>query len=285
MNGRNGVPEFAFIGVHSRFESLKKSTMVETKTTQSAPTRSISLFGTFVVGFALVGFLLGIMERDAPATTPSSHAADHQAAASHKVPSAVSYSNMHASTFSPNTDWSSKLQSLKIDRPSVFEPVVRTQEMKLAAIADRAINRAFDGAPPVIPHKVEQQSAASCLACHGEGMKLGDRVATRLSHEHFSSCTQCHVEASSSGPFETRADAPNDFAGLYRSGPGNRAYPSAPPTIPHATFLREDCMSCHGTLTRAGLRTTHPWLSNCTQCHAPSAELNQADLWPQEMTR
>ena len=195
------------------------------------------------------------------------------------VQPAASYAAMHAATLSPNSDWSSDLTKLKYSRPSRLSPVVRTQAMKLAAIADRATSRAFDGAPPVIPHKVEQQSAASCLVCHGQGMKLGDRIATKISHAHFSSCTQCHVESTSSGPFDTGAEIPNSFSGLSRSGPGIRAFEGSPPTIPHSTWLRDDCMSCHGTIARQGLRTTHPWFTNCTQCHAPSAALDQ--LGPQ----
>jgi cytochrome c-type protein NapB len=34
----------------------------------------------------------------------------------------------------------------------------------------RASRRAFNGAPPVIPHAVENTSDAACYACHGQGM-------------------------------------------------------------------------------------------------------------------
>ena len=141
-------------------------------------------------------------------------------------------------------------------------------EMKLGTLADRAKNRAFDGAPPTIPHPVETQSVASCLACHGEGLKVGDRVASKISHAHLTNCTQCHVE-------QSRVPVENTFVGVYRAGPGTRASPGAPPTIPHHTWMRENCASCHGLLTRPGTRTTHPWLTNCVQCHAPSAARDQ----------
>jgi cytochrome c-type protein NapB len=167
---------------------------------------------------------------------------------------------------------------LRSDRPGPFDPVTRTEEMKLAALADRARNRAYDGAPPTIPHPVEAQSAASCLACHGEGLKVGDRVASKVSHAHLSNCTQCHVEQSPGGlPFRAEGTE-NGFVGVYRAGPGERASPGAPPTIPHHTWMRENCSSCHGPVTRPGTRTTHPWLTSCTQCHAPSAALDQRDF-------
>jgi cytochrome c-type protein NapB len=68
------------------------------------------------------------------------------------------------------------------------------------------------------------------------------------------------------------------FVGVYRAGPGERANPGAPPTIPHHTWMRENCNSCHGLVTRPGTRTTHPWLTNCTQCHAPSAAHDQVEF-------
>ena len=144
--------------------------------------------------------------------------------------------------------------------------------MKLAALADRARNRAYDGAPPTIPHPVEAQSAASCLACHGEGLKVGDRVASKISHAHLTNCTQCHVEQAPVAGRRTRSSACT--APGLASGPS----PGAPPTIPHHTWMRENCTSCHGLVTRPGTRTTHPWLTNCTQCHAPSAALDQVNF-------
>jgi cytochrome c-type protein NapB len=191
----------------------------------------------------------------------------------------VRYGELPGAGLKPNASWESALSSLKFDRPGVFDPVPRTEAMKESALADRARHRAFDMAPPTIPHPIEQTSAASCLACHGSGMKVGDRVATKVSHPHYTNCTQCHVE--SSRPELDRFATPvaeNTFQGAYRAGPGGRANPGAPPTIPHTTWMRQDCTSCHGQVARAGIRTTHPWLTSCTQCHAPSAALDQVDF-------
>lgn len=226
-----------------------------------------------LAGIVLVGFLKGITE-----STPTIRAAPstHHTRIESAVPAARSYNQLASATLSPNANWTSDLAQLKFPRPGLFDPVVRTDAMKLATLTDRAKTRAFDGAPPVIPHPVEQQSAASCLACHGEGLKLGDRIATRMSHARFENCTQCHVELQSSGPWLAEAGVANEFRGRGRAGPGQRALAGSPPTIPHTTWLRESCLSCHGLVARPGLRTTHPWLSNCLQCHAPSAELDQA---------
>lgn len=230
--------------------------------------RRLQRFATLVaaaaVGVALFGFLVGIREPARPGRPAPPPAENHPA------PPAVSYAELPAAALRPAAGRGG-LALLLYDRPDVFAPVVRTEEMKQAALADRARNRAYDGAPPTVPHPVESQSVASCLACHGEGLKVGDRVASKMSHALMTNCTQCHVE-------QSPVPAETGFVGVYRAGPGGRANPGAPPTIPHHTWLRENCNSCHGPVTRPGTRTTHPWLTNCTQCHAPSAALDQVEF-------
>lgn len=229
--------------------------------------RMLPLAGVIVLALTLVGFLEGIAEPQA-ATTESTSPSPR--AVTGDVPNAVAYRSMATARLSPNADFRSSLKELRFEKPSMFDPVERTPEMKMTALIDRTRTRAFDGAPPVIPHTIEQQSAASCLACHGQGIRMGDKIATKVSHPHFTSCTQCHVESHNGGPFEPGTSVENEFAGIQRSGPGDRAYAGAPPTIPHSLWLRNDCTSCHGLVARQGLRTTHPWLSNCVQCHVES---------------
>jgi cytochrome c-type protein NapB len=230
------------------------------------------------VGLGLVGFLIGIAEpvsitRATPTPKPIAETGDD-------ITSVPSYREIHSGTVGPNADWSSKFATLKQDRPDLFATVIRTPELKQAALEDRLRTRAFDGAPPVIPHQIEHQSAVSCLVCHGEGLKLGDRIATKVSHPHFANCLQCHVEQAGSIPVTDGADRQNEpvneFVGVLRSGPGSRAMLGAPPTIPHTLQLRGDCLSCHGLVARQGLRTTHPWLQNCLQCHAADAAAERA---------
>jgi cytochrome c-type protein NapB len=225
----------------------------------------MTMAGAIAAGIGLAGFLIGLAE---PVTVTR---ADRSVPARSfpAVFAVPSYREISSTLNGPNHGWSSQLSKLKQDRPGMFDPVVRTPEMKDAALRDRLRTRAFDGAPPVIPHAVEQQSAASCPVCHGEGLKLGDRVATRVSHPHFANCQQCHVEPQRAEiPAAIDSQWPDSmFDGLLRSGPGTRAMPGVPPTIPHTLHLRSDCLSCHGLVTRPGLRTTHPWRQNCVQCH------------------
>lgn len=228
--------------------------------------RFIPLLAVIAMSLAIVGYISASREHGPrPVIVPKFTGT---ASPVHVAP-AVTYSELPSAELRPQSAARQTLAELKFEMPGLFDTVVRTEEMKLAALADRARNRAYDGAPPTMPHPAAEMTDTACLACHGQGLKVGDRVATRMSHAHFSNCTQCHVE-------QLELPAESAFVGAFRSGPGERASPGAPPTIPHHTWMREDCMSCHGLVARPGLRTTHPWLSNCTQCHAPSAQLDQA---------
>ncbi len=57
----------------------------------------------------------------------------------------------------------------------------------------------------------------------------------------------------------------------------NRAYDGAPPVMPHSrNFVRtRTCLSCHAPAGRPGLRTDHAQRTNCVQCHAVAASLDQ----------
>jgi cytochrome c-type protein NapB len=224
-----------------------------------ARARGASLLAMFVLGGALVGYLLGI--KSPPPLARTAHAARVEGAA-RPAPSYAQLLTVRTNSPAPG---------------GTSDPPARTEEATLSALADRAKNRAYDGAPPTIPHPIDgMRNAASCLACHGSGLKIGETVATKVSHPHFTNCVQCHTPGAPPELAKFAAvDQDNRFTGAQRSGPGSRAWPGAPPTIPHTTWMRQDCMSCHGPVSRPGLRTPHPWLANCTQCHATSAALDQ----------
>ncbi|MBT9556289.1 MAG: hypothetical protein IV100_09685 [Myxococcales bacterium] len=165
--------------------------------------------------------------------------------------------------------------------PSGQEPVEVTPDVLDAAaianvVAERVSRRAYDGAPPTIPHAVHQQDASACLACHGRALEIGNLRANFPSHHPMSSCNQCHVpnESPVPGGLLPNALPVAQFEGLPPKR-GERAWGGAPPVIPHPTFLRERCMSCHGPTGNDPIRTSHPWRQSCTQCHAPDAERDQ----------
>ncbi len=146
----------------------------------------------------------------------------------------------------------------------------------LSAFEVRAQRRAYDGAPPVIPHP---PLGGACTTCHTSQAREvpGVGVAPPNPHLHTeglseaSRCRQCHVFAMRKDEFVS-----NEFAGLaQRPRHGERLFAQAPPIIPHHLFMREDCTSCHaGPTAREEIRCSHAERARCLQCHARRAELH-----------
>ena len=148
--------------------------------------------------------------------------------------------------------------------------------MKSAATV-RAERRLYDGAPPVVPH---ENFGMTCTECHnidgvevpGVGFAPPQPHADTAGMSSVSRCVQCHVFKQSDAVF-----AASDFVGLRQDlRHGARLYPIAPPTIPHKTFMRENCLACHsGSAAREEIRTTHPERTRCRQCHVPAGSRAQ----------
>lgn len=156
-------------------------------------------------------------------------------------------------------------------------PVAVTDKLsaRVRSMESRATLRAYEGAPPVIPHAIADLNIQTCRACHAEGLKTGDKVAKMVSHTYLTNCTQCHVETS--GKMLGSDGVPlNSFVGFRSSGyGGTRAWAGAPPVMPHTTFMRTNCVSCHGEHGYDGWRPDHLSRTNCVQCHVPAAEFDQ----------
>lgn len=236
-----------------------------------------------VLTTAVSGYFMGLRQtrsqvsltRPTELSTPAPASGSPAAA----VPVMASYADTNRRRSGPNAGWQSDLRLL-IGPPRLVLTTNPPPEFRAAALAQRQARRAFDGAPPTVPHPIPQDSTAACLACHGPALAVKDRVASRIPHAHHTSCTQCHV-STALGPVpaaDTAFREPltgNDFLGLAGYGPGTRAWPGAPPTIPHPTAMRTDCLSCHGPAGLYGLRTPHVERAACTQCHAPDARREQ----------
>lgn len=144
----------------------------------------------------------------------------------------------------------------------------RDGALKTTAV-ERAARRAFDGAPPVIPH---ESFSVVCTQCHNrEGLDVaGVGFAPPSPHEAtaglslISRCRQCHVFSVTDDEFRT-----NSFASLRQDlRRGGRASAGAPPVMPHSAFMRENCVACHtGPAAREEIRTSHPERIRCRQCH------------------
>ena len=139
------------------------------------------------------------------------------------------------------------------------------------AAAVRADRRAYDGAPPVIPHP---DFNANCTSCHTKvGLAIPDvGFAPPMPHgstsglSAFANCRQCHVFRKSGDAFRE-----SGFAGLRQDlRRGRRLHGMAPPVMPHPVFMRENCTACHaGPAAREEIRCDHPERANCGQCHVP----------------
>ena len=147
-----------------------------------------------------------------------------------------------------------------------FTPSIPAVE-KLAKGFESLTDRAFWGAPPPMPHSFTKEwDAERCLQCHARETNIAKRqqAISPVPHTHLSQCQQCHVRAAN-------PDAPlfvfSNFIGVGLPGKGSRATPVSPPTIPHQTFMREHCVSCHGPSGEQRIETPHAYRSQCRQCH------------------
>lgn len=251
--------------------------------TQSS--RKLTILICFVVvSCAVTGYFVGLQspmnpaQRAAAANQPE-HAAHSSSETQNGVLLATSYADMSTATSARAEAGRTRISDLKstIDPLAEFEI---TPQQKTMALELRASNRSFNGAPPTVPHPVDQMSSFACAACHTNGFQSASLNIPKMSHQFLANCTQCHVE--SQPEHMTAADyGETTFVGLPAPTAGARAFEGAPPTIPHSTWMRMDCMSCHGPTGKHGIRSTHPWRQNCQQCHAPSSTLDQTLLDPQ----
>lgn len=135
-------------------------------------------------------------------------------------------------------------------------------------------DRAFWGAPPPMPHGfMGERDGKLCLSCHARETRIEKRqqAIVPVPHAEFSQCQQCHVNGTDKSLAAFRASL---FIGLDFPGKGTRAHPFAPPTIPHKTFMRDNCLSCHGPSGKQKIASPHPFRSQCQQCHLPDASKN-----------
>ena len=248
---------------------------------QSVASRTSVLFLCGVMAVAAIGYVVGINDgvpREDGVPVAKSLLADHTSVSSDPMAAiaAIAYADMRRTENGPTSHWKPTLDQIPQPEFDLFAETRPSEDDKLQSTRTRASRRAFNGAPPVIPHVVENTADAACYACHGKGMRIDGRVANRMSHQFLANCTQCHAPPPPK-PFATESlEVASHFVGLSAPLKGDRAFPGAPPTIPHSTWMRSECLACHGTEAGwAGLQSTHPWRVNCEQCHAPSATLEQ----------
>ncbi len=232
--------------------------------------RLLQLLASGAVALASVGLVLGTQSPKVPPVL--------QTARDGVGENALNYAQLRKGRRGPNREmYRGAFARLGAAGPSIHDPVVQTSAQKQEALVARSKRRAFAGAPPTIPHSVQEKDPAACMACHSGGAKIAQLRAPAMSHREFAMCTQCHaMEKSENAEVGALGALPeNSFVGLGEYPSGQRAYEGAPPTIPHGVFMRENCASCHGVHGEKGVRSTHPGRQSCQQCHAASAEFDQ----------
>ncbi|MGB0431758.1 MAG: nitrate reductase cytochrome c-type subunit [Bacteroidia bacterium] len=141
-------------------------------------------------------------------------------------------------------------------------------------------NRAYPGAPPIIPHTVENQGnigANNCLQCHKNGGYVPNfnAYAPITPHPDYISCKQCHVPVNTEEYFKK-----SEWQKPMPTSLNNRALATSPPVIPHEIKMHENCLSCHlGPSAVKEIKVSHPERSNCLQCHAKGAKSSIIKEW------
>jgi cytochrome c-type protein NapB len=161
--------------------------------------RHASLIAFALICIATTGYFLGL---SSPMTStdelplsvePPPHSGEHDPAAGSVIP-ATSYAEM-AGTRKHSTLMRSTLLSSLVQQPyDLLAKIEVNENDKLLSLSDRETRRAFNGAPPTVPHPIDQLDPAACMACHGEGLQSKTLQASKMPHPYYSSCTQCHVE-------------------------------------------------------------------------------------------
>ncbi len=250
--------------------------------------KTLAVICMVAVMLAVSGFFMGMRQ-----TERVNHlrfaAADHRVVAETappiEIPTAPKYREIANADWKANRDWHFTLADL----PRAVEPPAGLKAPGPAEIAAALERRkalsAFDGAPPVVPHAIDTLSVSSCMSCHGNGgnFVIGGKRPAEISHPWIANCTSCHVPADGlrqfTEPSGARLLVSNDFAGKPSPGHGSRAYGGAPPTMPHAVWMRQNCMACHGPGREQAIRTSHPERRNCLQCHAPNAAFDNRETY------
>ena len=236
---------------------------------------------------AVSGFFMGMRQTERQLTRNQLHAVEKHvlSALPLEIPVAPKYQEIPKTAWQANRNWKFTLADLpRAVAPLVAQTAAAPAETA-AAIERRKSLRAYDGAPPVIPHAIDTLKASACASCHGEDTNLviGGKRPAEISHPWITNCTSCHVPADGlrevTAPPNTRLVIENSFDGKTSAGHGPRAYGTAPPTMPHAVWMRQNCMACHGPGREQAIRTSHPERQNCLQCHAPNAAFDNRETY------
>ena len=145
-----------------------------------------------------------------------------------------------------------------------------SDESKVRTLDEYYQNRAYPGAPPIIPHALLSEQGIggkACLQCHQNGGYVAqfDAYAPVTPHPEMINCRQCHVPATTNFDFVS-----TNWIKIDHPEVGSSALEGSPPPIPHTLQMRENCLACHaGPAAPKEIKVSHPLRINCRQCHVP----------------
>lgn len=247
--------------------------------------KTLAVVFLMIATLAVSGFFMGIQQTKQQVTRDQILAEEIPMAATADIPNAPKYTEITTADWLANRDWEFTLADLPRAAAAAPDATPASAAEISAAIERRRSLRAYDGAPPVVPHAIDPLRSTACMTCHGEdgNLVISGKRPPEISHPWITNCTSCHVPADGLRQFtateEARLFIENDFLGKESAGKGARAYPTAPPTMPHPVWMRQNCMACHGPGRDQAIRTSHPERHNCLQCHAPDATFDNRETY------
>lgn len=219
--------------------------------------KQVSLLSGFLIisGFTVVGLtvLFGVRAKLQSAEPQETHHASW--ATVHAAPHGVEDVSIPPRTVQPANE--------TLPRPGA----------KVRTLRDYYSLRAYAGAPPIIPHAVEDDGVISdaCLACHQDGGYVPEYNAyTPITpHPEMGNCRQCHVAQNVDGLFVA-----TEWIQPELPKRGRQSIPGGPLQIPHPLQFRENCLACHaGPQAVVEIRSSHPERENCLQCHVVDRDI------------
>jgi cytochrome c-type protein NapB len=249
--------------------------------------RSILAVLLIIVSMASVsGFFMGLRQsKDDDQWQSLWQPADEASEEEQKIfPIAPLYKDIPNTPWKANKEWRNDLANLPRQKMNLGAQKPLGTAERVLVLKGRSERRAYDGAPPMIPHAINYRDVDSCNVCHAQdaNVLIAGRRSPAMSHPFMANCTQCHAPAEGLAMIQHSGTVglvvENQFVGVSHSGSGSRAYRGAPPTVPHRISMRQNCMSCHGPGMPDAITTSHPMRSNCLQCHAQDANYDNREM-------
>lgn len=253
-----------------------------------ASSKSLLLVGLVIVSIVSIsGVFMGM--RHSPKGEQGykpwlSQPAAHQEEGEH-LQKAPRYGDIADCEWKADSGWVNSLSTLPQASEEQFELPVMSEKERADVVKHRAERRAYDGAPPVIPHAINTREVQSCVSCHGADSKvvIAGKNTPKMSHPMLANCTQCHTPSEGSnflkGNDLAGLNIESAFVGAKSPGSGGKAYDGAPPVMPHRLNMRQNCMACHGNGMVNAVSTSHPQRKNCLQCHAANASFDNREIY------